>query len=84
LPQRRAFNQIGEVLPSVIIDGLLAGTWSWNARTASVDIDLIAGRFPASLRRQVNARAAALTETLRSAWAPARQRDSLLTARRHS
>ncbi len=70
LPQRRAFNQIGEVLPSVIIDGMLAGTWSWNARTASVDVDLIAGRFPASVRRQVNARAAALTETLRSAWAP--------------
>jgi hypothetical protein len=70
LPQRRAFNQIGEVLPSVIIDGVLAGTWSWNARNASIDVDLIAGTLPASVRRQVNARASALTETLRSAWAP--------------
>jgi Winged helix DNA-binding domain len=70
LPQRRAFNQIGEVLPSVIVDGMLAGAWSWNPRTASVDVDLIAGKIPAPVRRQVKARAAALTETLRSAWAP--------------
>lgn len=71
LPQRRAFNQIGEALPTVIIDGMLAGTWSWNARTASVDVDLIAGRLPVAVRRQVHVRAAALTETLRSAWHPA-------------
>jgi hypothetical protein len=70
LPPRRAFNQIGEVLPSVIVDGMLAGTWSWNPRTASVDVDLIAGKIPAPVRRQVKARATALTETLRSAWAP--------------
>jgi Winged helix DNA-binding domain len=70
LPSRRAFNQIGEVLPSVIVDGMLAGTWSWNASTASVDVDLIAGKVPAPVRRQVKARAAALTETLRSGWAP--------------
>jgi hypothetical protein len=25
LPQRRAFNQIGEILPSVIIDGTSSG-----------------------------------------------------------
>jgi hypothetical protein len=70
LPPRRAFNQIGEVLPSVIVNGMLAGTWSWNTSTASVDVDLIAGKDPAAVRRQVKARAAALTETLRSGWAP--------------
>ena len=32
LPQRRAFNQIGEVLPCVIVNGLVAGTWSSNTR----------------------------------------------------
>ena len=58
--RRRAFNQIGEILPSVIIDGMLAGTWSWNASTASVNVDMIAGRFPAWARRQVNARAAGI------------------------
>jgi hypothetical protein len=70
LPQQRAFNQIGEALPCVIVDGLVAGTWSWNARTASVDVDLIPGKTTAPVRRQVKARAAALTETLRLAWAP--------------
>jgi hypothetical protein len=70
LPQQRAFNQIGEALPCVIIDGLVAGTWSWNTRTARIDVDLIPGKATAPVRRQVKARAAALTETLRSAWAP--------------
>jgi hypothetical protein len=49
---------------------MLAGTSSWNTRTASVDIDLIAGKISAPIRRQVIARAMALTETLRSGWAP--------------
>ena len=70
LPQRRAFNQIGEVLPCVIVNGLVAGTWSWNTRTAGIDVDLVPGKAPAPIRRQVKARAATLTETLRSAWAP--------------
>ena len=70
LPPRRAFNQIGEALPTVIIDGTVAGTWSWNTRTATVSTDLIPGRTTPAIRRQVKARAAALTETLRSAWAP--------------
>ena len=70
LPPRRAFNQIGEVLPTVIIDGTVAGTWSWNTRTATISTDLIPGRTTPATRRQVKARAAALTETLRSAWAP--------------
>jgi hypothetical protein len=39
LPQQRAFNQIGEALPCVIVDGLVAGTWSWNTRTANIDED---------------------------------------------
>ena len=44
LPPRRAFNQIGEVLPTVIIDGTVAGTWSWNTRTATISTDLIPGK----------------------------------------
>lgn len=70
LPPGRVFNQIGEVLPSVIVDGTLAGTWSWNPGTASVEVDLIAGKVPVSVRRQVQVRAASLTETLRSGWEP--------------
>jgi Winged helix DNA-binding domain len=68
LPQQRAFNQIGEARPCILLDGVIAGTWSWNARTARVDTDLIPGRCPAPARRQVKVRAAALTETLRAGW----------------
>jgi pimeloyl-ACP methyl ester carboxylesterase len=46
LPQHRAFNQIGEARPCIIIDGVVAGTWAWNARMASIDTDLITGRCP--------------------------------------
>lgn len=70
IPQPRAFNQIGEVLPCVIVDGLVAGTWSWNTRTASIDVDLIPGKTTAPVRRLVRTRAVTLTDTLRSAWAP--------------
>lgn len=70
LPQQQAFNQIGEALPTVLVDGTVAGTWSWNARTASIDVDLTRGKIPPPIRRQVKVRATALTETLRTAWAP--------------
>jgi hypothetical protein len=70
LSQQRAFNQIGEVLPTVIIDGTVPGTWSWNTRTAAIDTNLILGKVPPVICRQVKARADALTETLRSAWTP--------------
>ncbi len=70
LPQRDAFNQIGEVLPTVIVDGMVAGTWSWNTRTASIDVHLAQGTVPPPIRRQLEVRANALTETLRAAWAP--------------
>jgi hypothetical protein len=46
LPQRRAFNQIGEALPCVIVNGVVTGIWSWNSRTASIDVDLVRGRVP--------------------------------------
>ena len=31
-PPQRAFNQIGEALPTVIIDGMVAGSRSWDTR----------------------------------------------------
>jgi hypothetical protein len=70
LPKRRAFNQIGEALPTVIADGVVVGTWSWNTQTRSVDVSLVRGRLSTPVRRQVRSRAAALTETLRRAWTP--------------
>jgi hypothetical protein len=82
LPPRRAFNQIGEALPTVLIDGTIAGTWSWNTRTASIDTDLIPGSTPLPARRQVKARAVTLTEILRAAWAPGRPHGVPSPARR--
>jgi hypothetical protein len=32
---------------------MLAGTWSWNPGNACVEVDLIADRIPATVRRQV-------------------------------
>lgn len=69
LPQRYAFNQIGEALPAIVIDGRIAGTWSWDPRARSVRTYPIRGRTTPTERRQIHARAAVLTGTLRSAWA---------------
>jgi hypothetical protein len=71
IPQRRAFNQIGEVFPTIVIDGLVTGTWAWDNRTRSVRTSVIRGLTTPAIRRQIQARAAALTQTLCSAWAPA-------------
>jgi winged helix DNA-binding protein len=72
IPPRRAFNQIGEALPTIIINGLIAGTWSWDTRAGIVRTRLIPGQATASEQRLVRARAATLTQTLRASWAPVR------------
>jgi hypothetical protein len=72
VPQHRAFNQIGEVMPTIIINGLVAGTWTWDTRTRSVRTRLIPGKATATEQNLVRTRAAALTQTLRASWSPAR------------
>lgn len=32
VPERAAFNQIGEALPAVLIGGQVVATWSWDVR----------------------------------------------------
>lgn len=66
LPQRRAFNQIGEALPTVTVNGTVAGTWSWDSRSQSITVRMLPGRGTPASRRQVRERAAALADTLRS------------------
>jgi hypothetical protein len=73
VPEQRAFNQIGEVLPTVIIDGLVTGTWSWDVRTLSISTRLILGKTTAAQRHRVRTRAAEMTQVLRAAWAPAQR-----------
>jgi hypothetical protein len=70
VPPRRAFNQIGEALPAVIIDGLTVGTWSWDSRARRVRTQLLPGKAKPGKRGQVRERAAVLTEVLRCAWVP--------------
>lgn len=71
LPQSQAFNQIGEALPAILINGQTAGTWSWDTRTRSIRTHLIPGiTLTPQLRNQVRTRAATLTRTLRSACQP--------------
>jgi hypothetical protein len=73
VPQQRAFNQIGEALPSIIINGHVAGTWSWDTSALSVRTRLLAGKTTTAERHRVRARAIHLTRVLRAAWAPARE-----------
>ena len=72
LPQSRAFNQIGEALPTVTVDGVVAGTWSWDSRSRDVTVRLLPGRTTPAARRQVRQRAGALAGTLRAGSRPAR------------
>jgi hypothetical protein len=80
VPQRRAFNQIGEALPTIIVNGMVAGTWTWDNRTCTVRTSVISGRTTPAIRRQIQARAAALTQTLRSAWTPAHWDEAAIAA----
>jgi hypothetical protein len=64
---RLAFNQIGEALPAIVIDGTVAGTWSWDSRSQHVCTQVIAGRTTPADRHLIRQRAAALTNTLRAA-----------------
>ncbi|MET8334343.1 DNA glycosylase AlkZ-like family protein [Streptosporangium canum] len=61
-----AFNQIGEILPTVVINGRVVGTWAWEERAAQVRPRLIAGLVPAGQQKEIRAAAAQLTTTLRS------------------
>ncbi|MEY9894835.1 hypothetical protein ABIA31_008523 [Catenulispora sp. MAP5-51] len=68
LPERAVFNQIGEVLPTVMIDGRLVGTWSWNKAARRVEPALVRGRTSPQQRNLVRARAEMLSGTLLRGW----------------
>jgi Winged helix DNA-binding domain len=72
LPARRAFNQIGEVLPTVVHDGTVIGTWAWDPAARRVATSLVADASTAELRRAVRTRADRLTGVLRGGWTTAR------------
>ncbi len=68
LPPRQAFNQIGEVLPTIIWDGQVIGTWSWQGASKRVVYSLARGRSTTKLRKAVGTHAATLSEALRLGW----------------
>ncbi|MDI5969373.1 crosslink repair DNA glycosylase YcaQ family protein [Streptomyces sp. SL13] len=70
LPARRAFNQIGEALPTVLHDGQVIGTWAWDGAGRRVTTSMVTGRTSPDIRSAVRTRADQLTRILRSGWTP--------------
>ncbi|MFD2357257.1 DNA glycosylase AlkZ-like family protein [Nonomuraea ferruginea] len=64
LAQQAAFNQIGEVLPTIVLDGRVVGTWRWDPSAGRVRHRLIPGLLPAARRPEVRAAAARHTAVL--------------------
>jgi hypothetical protein len=69
LAPRRAFNQIGEALPTVLLDGQVCGTWTWEPASRTVAASLLPGPATTTIR-QVTAAAERHTEALRAGWRP--------------
>jgi Winged helix DNA-binding domain len=69
LPPRYAFNQIGEVLPTIVDGGQVIGTWAWDASEMAVTYSIIRGYGSPVLRKEIRSQAKKLTETLYIRWA---------------
>ncbi|MGW0434204.1 DNA glycosylase AlkZ-like family protein [Micromonospora sp. NPDC003197] len=65
LDERRAFNQIGEVLPTIVVDGQVVGTWGWDARREAVTYTLVSDLVGRDLRRRIKKRAEGTSLALR-------------------
>jgi hypothetical protein len=68
LDRRHAFNQIGEALPTVLVDGQVHGTWTWNPASRSVSVTLLPSRRTPRLTRQAARAAEQQTAALRTGW----------------
>ncbi|HEX5406278.1 MAG TPA: crosslink repair DNA glycosylase YcaQ family protein [Pseudonocardiaceae bacterium] len=68
LPAERAFNQIGEVLPTLAHNGQIVGTWAWDIRSRQVVCTVASGYGSAELRRSLKRQAPVTTEALRAGW----------------
>ncbi|MGH3921257.1 MAG: DNA glycosylase AlkZ-like family protein, partial [Pseudonocardiaceae bacterium] len=68
LPPRRAFNQIGEVLPTIAYDGQIVGTWAWDTKKARVMYTIIPGYDSAQVHKEARRQANTLSKTLRARW----------------
>lgn len=68
LPPRLVFNQIGEVLPTIMLDGHVVGAWRWDSGHKAVTASLACGYGSSQLREDVKRVAAAMTSSLRAGW----------------
>lgn len=68
VPERAVFNQIGEVLPTVMIDGRIVGIWAWNETARRVEPALIRGRTSPQQRKLIRTHAETLSGTLLRGW----------------
>jgi hypothetical protein len=68
LSPRSAFNQIGEVLPTIVHGGQIVGTWAWDASRMAVIYSIIRGYDSAGLHKEARRQVSALSETLRLRW----------------
>ncbi|WP_435111354.1 DNA glycosylase AlkZ-like family protein [Nocardiopsis synnemataformans] len=66
LPAAKAFNQIGEVLPTVVVDGQVVGTWAWDQQDRRVRHRLVPGTTSAADRSSVRAAARRMSSLLRA------------------
>ncbi|MER7359984.1 DNA glycosylase AlkZ-like family protein [Nonomuraea dietziae] len=66
LPAAAAFNQIGEVLPTILLNGRVVGTWTWDPTAKRARHRLIPGLVPSAQHTAVRKAAARLTSILRS------------------
>lgn len=65
----RAFNQIGEVLPTIINNGHIVGTWTWQAPHHPVACTLARGRTTPQHRNTITAHAHTVGDGLSQGWA---------------
>jgi hypothetical protein len=72
VPVWRAFNRIGEVLPTIVHDGEVVGTWSWEASTRTVRCSMVRGLGSPRVRAMVKRRATTVGDALREAWSAGR------------
>lgn len=62
LHSRIVFNQIGEVLPTILLGGHVIGTWMWNKKAKKVEPSILPGYATTVVRKEVMERADALSE----------------------
>ncbi len=67
LPARRVFNQIGEAVPTILHDGQVVGTWSWQPGK-TVAHSLVQGITTPGQRQTIAAHATTVGDALRLGW----------------